>query len=269
MKLAVSTICCADWTFDEIYASAKDLGYKGLEIRKLGDSFYAPRMKPFLSGAIDSTFEKLQKAGIEIPILSSSAVIGKPGLAGEAVAEIADYLVLAKKLGVPYIRVLVGSRPDDSDCNLASARETIEEMCGIVDGSGVKLLIETNSVFSDTVLLKELLDDIASPSLGALWDINYPYRFFGESPEETVATLGDHICFVHLKDSIEKGERIEYRLMGHGDLPLSDSLRALKRSGYQGYLSFEWVPKWSSELVEPGIVMAQYASYMQRELKKI
>lgn len=269
MKLSVSTICCADWKFEDIYASAKDLGYKGIEIRKLDDIFYAPRMRPFLPASVDATAEKLRNAGIEVSLLASSAVIGKPGLADEAAAEISDYAALAKKLGAGYIRVLAGSRPDDNDFDLTLAKKTLEMMCSAVEGSGADLLIETNSVFSDTSMLKELLDDIGCEQLGALWDINYPFRYFDETPSLTVETLGEYIRFVHLKDSVEKDNRIEYRLMGHGDLPVSDSLKALKRMGYDGYLSFEWVPKWSSELVEPGIVMAQYASFMQREMKKL
>ena len=269
MKLAVSTICCADWKFEDIYASAKDLGYKGIEIRKLDGVFYAPRMRPFLPAAVETTMNKLAAAGMEIPLLAGSAVVGKPGLAAEALSEISEYAELAAKIGAQYIRVLAGSRPDDNDCDIDSARSTLKEMCLIAEKKEVNLLVETNSIFSDTQLLKEILDEIASPRLGALWDINYPYRFFGETPRQTTEILKDYICFVHLKDSLEKEDRIEYKLMGHGDLPVFEALTALKQIGFSGYLSFEWVPKWSSELVEPGIVMAQYASFMQREIKKL
>ena len=269
MKLGVSTSCCYDWNFDDIYASAKDLGFQGLEIRRLGDSAYAPRMKPFLDSNIADTILRLSKVGLEIAMLSSSAVVGKEGLVTEALAEVKEYCKLAAKLDTKYIRVLAGTRPDDYDCDFDLVIETLTEMCDIAEQHDVSILVETNSIFSDVTLLKEALDLVARDNIGAVWDINYPYRLFDESPSTTVEILGDYIKYVHTKDSVSKGDDIEYRLMGHGDLPIGDVLRALKKRNYKGYLSFEWVPKWSSELVEPGIVMAQYAGYMQRELRKL
>ena len=269
MKLSVSTSCCSDWNFDEIYSTAKDLGYSGIEIRKLGDSVYAPRMKIFAPEAIDITIEKLSDAKMELTMLASSAVVGKAGLVEEALSEVREYSQLAKKLGVSYIRVLAGSRPDDYNCDLDLTIDTLVEMCSIAGECGVSILVETNSIFSDSTLLKEVLDLVNNPYLGVVWDINYPYRYFDESAASTVETLKEYIKFVHIKDSLAKGEEIEYRLLGHGDLPVDEVLTSLKSIGYKGYLSFEWIPKWSSELVEPGIVIAHYASYMQRLLKKI
>jgi len=268
MKLGVSTSCCFDWDFWDICATAKDLGFKGLEIRKLKDSVYAPRMKPFLDTSIEATLTRLKQVGLDIAMLSSSAVVGKEGVVDEALSEVRAYTRLASRLNTPFIRVLAGSRPDDYDCDLDLVIDTLLEMCNVAAENDTTILLETNSIFSDVTLLKEVLDLVNQPNIGAVWDINYPYRFFDESPFTTVDILKDYIKFVHTKDSVANGDDIEYRLMGHGDLPISDVIAALRTIDYQGYLSFEWVPKWSSELVEPGIVMAQYAGYMQRALKK-
>lgn len=269
MKLGVSTSCCFDWKFEDILATAKDLGYSGIEIRKLGDSVYAPRMKPFTDRDLEQTIAKMNQIGIAIAMLASSAVVGKEGLTHEAVDEVKQYTELAKKIGIPYIRVLAGLRPDDYDCDLDLVIDMLLEMCTIAEKDNLSILVETNSIFSDTTLLKEVLDLVDRENIGVVWDINYPYRYFDESPFTTVDILKKYIKYVHTKDSVANGDDIEYRLMGHGDLPISDVIRALRSIGYNGYLSFEWIPKWSSELVEPGIVMAQYAGFMQRELKKI
>ena len=268
MKLGVSTSCCYDWDFDIIYTSAKDLGYNGIEIRKLADSVYAPRMKPFREAVIATTIQKLVAIGIEIPLLASSAVVGKEGLVEESIAEVEAYTTLAEKLKTQYVRVLAGTRPDDYDCDFELLVDTLSEMCDIAARRDVSILVETNSIFSDATLLREMLDIVKKPNLGVLWDINYPYRYFNESPKATVDILKENIKFVHIKDSVAKGDGVEYRLMGHGDLPIGEVITALGTIGYTGYLSFEWIPKWSSELVEPGIVMAQYIGFMQRELRK-
>ncbi|MCL1831094.1 MAG: sugar phosphate isomerase/epimerase [Oscillospiraceae bacterium] len=269
MKLGISSSCCFDWSFEDIYTTAKDLGYTGLEIRRLGDSVYAPRMKPFLDTAIDSTITRLKQIGIEIPILSSSAVLGKPDRIEEALAEVKDYCQLAERLNTPYVRVLAGSSPDDYDCDMESAIDTLIYMCGIAAVHGVSVLVETNSIFSDVTILKQTLELTGCSNLGVVWDINYPYRYFDESPSKTVGILGEYIKYVHTKDSLASGDSFEYRLMGHGDLPIDEVLRSLKNIGYTGYLTFEWVRSWNHELVEPGIVIAQYISYMLRALKNL
>lgn len=41
MKICFSTLGCPDWSWEEILAAAKDLGYDGIELRGLGNEIYA------------------------------------------------------------------------------------------------------------------------------------------------------------------------------------------------------------------------------------
>ena len=43
MKLAFSTIGCPDFDWPDIYSMAKDFGFRGIEIRGLGEEIFAVR----------------------------------------------------------------------------------------------------------------------------------------------------------------------------------------------------------------------------------
>ena len=140
--------------------------------------------------------------------------------------------------------------------------------------TGVTLLIETNGVYSDTKRLKKLLDRVNMREVAALWDIHHPYRFANESPEETVANLGSYIKYVHVKDSVmtvgDDGKPvIKYKMMGYGDMPIPEMLRALRSIGYEGYISLEWVKRWAREIEDCGIVFPQFASYMREHIDEV
>ena len=70
------------------------------------------------------------------------------------------------------------------------------------------------------------------------------YRCGGESPHET-ANLGSYIKYVQVKDSVMVDDKVQYRMMGEGDLPITEMLDALVDIGYDGYISLEWVKRWA------------------------
>ena len=110
------------------------------------------------------------------------------------------------------------------------------------------LLVETNGVYADTARLRDLLERMESDNVGALWDMHHPYRFAGESPEQTVQNLGAYIKYTHIKDSVMEDGKVVYRLMGEGDLPMDAMMRALRSINYEGYVSLEWVKRYAPDL---------------------
>src|SRR5699024_556435 len=119
---------------------------------------------------------------------------------------------------------------------------------------------ESNGVYSDTKRLRALLDKVNLPSVAALWDVHHPYRWAGETPAQTVEHLGSYIKYVHMKDSVMVDGQVEYRMMGQGDMPLTEMLDRLTAMGYDGYISLEWVKRWMAELSDAGIVFPQFAN---------
>lgn len=266
MKLSFSTLGCPDWTFSDIFAVAADLRYDGIEIRGIADQIYAPKIGVFSDDKIAATKEKLAEAGIEIPTLTSGAyLIGNDNIA-ESIKETQDYILLAEKLGTPYVRMMGEKTPDPviSDIDLEDVRKNYTALADFADDHGVKLLLETNACFANTKLLSEFYTSVDSNGKGILWDIHHPVRYFNETPAETAANIGSHVRHVHVKDSVVgTNGKLTYMLTGYGSLPVEDCVKVLSLLGYDGYLSYEWVKRWSRDLADPGIAIYQYIDYMR------
>ena len=235
MKLAFSTLGCPDFSWSDIYSMAKDLGYSGIEIRGLGKDIFAVQAQPFTGEQLNHTIEKLTSLRLEIPCLSSGCCLKFEEKAEENYMEILQYIKLASKLNTPYIRILADIEPHvtgevDDHVVLQQLRSLIPE----AEKHGVTLLVETNGVYADTNLLRELLEQVASDSVAALWDVHHPYRHAGEAPGQTVQNLGAYIKYVHIKDSIVENGIVKYGLMREGDLPIEGMLKALESSNYEG-----------------------------------
>ena len=269
MKFAFSTVGCPDYQWSDVYSMAKDLGYVGIEVRGLGREFSTFNMQPFSEGEVGLTVKKLAELRLSIPCLSSGCVLKFADKREENLAQLKDYIHLAQKLNCPYVRVMgdYGAAPDgDVDDEVVASQ--LRELIPLAEECGVTLLLETNGVYADTARLRDLLTDLASDNVAALWDMHHPYRFMHESPEQTLQNLGTYIKHVHIKDSVIQDGRLVYRLMGDGDLPIADMMMALRSINYEGYVSLEWVRYWNRDMYDAGVVFPQYIHYMEAFMDK-
>lgn len=264
MKLSFSTIACPEWDFyREIFSAAKDLGYNGIEIRGIGKDLYAPDMPLFAKEQLSATKKALKDANIEISCLASGASLGAKGEKESALIEVKEYIDLAEKLGVRYVRVMPTSNPYPDECDIEQIKELYKELAFYGASKNVTPLMETNGIFCDTKLLKEFFEEINESNIGALWDINHPVRYNKETAAQTITNIGQYIKYVHIKDSIEENGKTVYKLVGKGDLPIKEVVSGLQKLGYNGYLTLEWVRRWNKNLEEPGWVLPYYISYMR------
>ncbi len=258
MKIAFSTLCCPNYEWKDIYTMAKDLGFDGIEIRHIRED----SASPFSPEKCEKTSEKLKKLHIEVPCLSTGGCV-KLDNWQENKDEIITYIKVASKLGAKYIRILADkdAAPEgEVDDSLIVSR--MNELIPYAEESNVTLLIETNGVYADTARLCNLLNEIASDRVAALWDIHHPYRFFGEAPETTLTNLGAYIKHVHVKDSVMENGKVVYKIMGEGDLPINEIMLALRSINYEGFITLEWVKRWSPELCDAGIIFPKFIEYM-------
>ena len=264
VKISFSTVACPDFSWVDIYSMAKDLGFDGIEIRGIGDEISAVKAQPFCEQKLSATIKKLGELRLEIPCLDAGCCLKEADKHDEAVSEIKEYIELAVKLNTPYVRVLADKDPEPvDDVNDEYVISVLKEVAAIAEQyDNITLLVETNGVYSDTMRLKRLLDKTGSDRVAALWDIHHPYRYMGESPEETIRNIGSYIKHVHVKDSIMKLDKPMYKLMGEGDMPLHNVFTALQEIKYSGYISLEWVKRWDRELQNAGIVFPHFAHYM-------
>lgn len=265
MKLAFSTLGCPDFTWSDIYSMAKDFGFDGIEMRGLGNDIFSVRAQPFRADQIDKTIANLKRMRLEIPCLSTGCVLKDEENWSATKAEIEEYIRLAEKLGAKYIRLL-GDRNADAEGPVDDevVLRALRDVTPYAEAHNVTLLVETNGVYADTNRLRDLLVRVESDNVAALWDLHHPYRFANEKPETTIQNLGVYIKHIHIKDSVMVDGKVQYKIMGEGDLPVESMIRALRSVNYEGYISLEWVKNTAPDLQSAGIVFPHFANYMEQ-----
>ena len=270
MKLAFSTLGCPGWSWEEIYATAKDLGLNGIEIRGLENEMFAPEAKPFRQENFDKTMAMLKAGKMELPMLTSGANLADRENRGRYLTEGKSYIDLAQRTGASFVRVLGDLAPSPSGfVDLTLVKANYLDLCEYAADKGVHVLIETNGVLADSNVMASFMEGVDHPNAGVLWDIHHPWRFFHEAPEDTVSRIGRYVQYVHIKDSVMKNGQVSYRMLGYGDLPVLDMLKQLHALGYDGYVSLEWVKRWNPDLQEPGVVFSHFVSYMGYLIRSI
>ncbi|MDR3313297.1 MAG: AMP-binding protein [Oscillospiraceae bacterium] len=254
MKLAFSSLGCPELSWQDMTSLAKDYGFHGIELRG-----YEGTPAEELLRALG----KLRTGRLEISCVSAFHSLQYPAKRAQALVEARNAIALAKALGAGFVRILGDRTAEPCDpVDDAEVAEAVRSLLPLAEESGVTLLIESNGAFSDTKRLAALLATLGSDSVGALWDLHHPYRFGGESPAETVANLGAFIKYVHCKDSLVTDGKVQYKMMGEGDLPMEGFFRALRSINYEGYLSLEWLKRYAPELEEAGVVFPHFVNFI-------
>ncbi|MBR7110253.1 MAG: AMP-binding protein [Clostridia bacterium] len=265
MKIAFSTLGCPDFDWNEMCSMAKDLGFSGIELRGLGGNMFSVKGNVFSDGEIEKTVQDLKKRNLEIPCISSGCALCYADKKEETAQEIKKYIDLAQKVGASYIRLLGEETAEPkADVDDDVVLDTLRLIIPYAEEKGVTLLIETNGAYADTKRLAKLLNSAKSDFVGALWDVHHPYRYFGESPEKTVENLGAHVKYTHVKDSVMTDGKVEYKLMGEGDVPVDKMMRALASINYEGYVTLEWLKKYAPYLLREAVVFPHFANYMEK-----
>jgi fatty-acyl-CoA synthase len=262
MKLTFSTLGCPELDWAETCAMAKDTGFAGFEVRDLGEETFD--YHAFRPENRDKIKAQMKQQGIVISCFSSDLALRDPALSERARMEIRNYIDLAAAMGTEFVRVLADeSAQPVHDVDDEIVLGTLRELAPYAEAKGVTLLIETNGVYCDTSRLRDLLTNVKSDAVGALWDIHHPYRWGGETPEKTVQNLGSLIKYAHFKDSIaDAGGAIKYKLMGEGDLPVGDAVNALRSIDFNGFISFEWLRRYSTDSEDSGVAFPHFVNYM-------
>ena len=269
MKLAFSTIGCPEWSWNEIMEAAIDMRIDGIEIRGVEDELNALRIGVFQDENKEKTLHGLKSRDIEIPMMATSICLGQLVDGGVDMEEARQAVDFAAKIGIPFIRTLISLPPQPEAVDELAAQRRYQQLCQYAKGKNICVLIETNGILADSSKMARFLEGADPASSGVLWDIHHPYRFFHETPAQTYKTLGDKIKYVHVKDSAMVQGKVEYRMMGFGDVPVFDAVKILHQNGYSGYITLEWVKRWHPTLREPDVVFYHFQSYMETLLTEI
>ncbi len=245
MKLSFSTNRWNGLKLDEFVEIAKEYKFKGIELHNV---------KEIDVKTATQFYHKIIEYGLEISCMD---MVNDASVCDfEIIKEEFDKCVeICKILRAKYIRVKA------TEDNEAKVKEFIDYAISVAEENNIVILVETVGVFSDTAKLRSFLNQYASDFLCALWDLHYPYRVCGESPEKTVENLGAYIKHIHIKDSDGKDV---FTFVGEGTLPIPQFMNALRSINYDNFISIEWDPKWDEDVADADIIFPHFVSYMSR-----
>ncbi|KRE98433.1 hypothetical protein ASG89_05350 [Paenibacillus sp. Soil766] len=274
MKLSFSTLPCEGWSVDLLIASCQTLGYTGIELKE--DHLNAVSLATPEAELVQIA-AKFRQAGITITNIGSKIILnGIRSDEEKALTELKQIIGMASVLGAKGVRIFLGSylrfveqrvQPKDEVQIIAY----VQEACDYALANGVEIWLETHNEYSTGAVLNQFLQRVDRTNCKVIYDIIHPYEF-GEKPEDTIRLLGDRCAHVHMKDGVPfedaKIHEWKYTPIGEGQLPLRSIVSLLLGSGYDGYFSFEWEPKWRPELKELQLevpsVLADYVTYMKQ-----
>ena len=256
MKISFTTLGCPTWDLDTICAKGRQYGYDGLDFRGLQGELDITRLAAFTSGVAE-TRRKLDNAGLQVSGISSSIRVCEPDKRQANIEEAKRTIAVAQSLGCPNVRVFGGgdlakhSRLQLADMGCGE----VESLLALDGAQSLHWLFETHDNWIKSTDCRLLLERIANPAFGALWDIGHTPRVGGETPQETYAAIGPRVGYTHVKDAVfdpqhklamQDGWR--YVAPGTGQLPLAEAVALLKQNGYDGWLLFEHEKRWHPEL---------------------
>ncbi|HEY4412628.1 MAG TPA: sugar phosphate isomerase/epimerase family protein [Gaiellaceae bacterium] len=234
--IAFSNLAAPEWTLERTVAAVHQLGYDGLELRLLdGEPIDVLGLSASTRRGVASML-----ADVSLVCLDTSIE-----LAGDFERTLPAAVELAREWGTDTVRVFGGDVADLED--VARRLEPLLE-------PDVTVALETHDHFASAARVAELLALVPSRSLAAIWDLHHPTRM-GESPEDVVRLLGPAIRLVHVKDARRRGDEWDLVPLGDGDVPVRESLDALRANGYDGWFTVEWEKRWHPELAEPELAL--------------
>ncbi|WP_244510146.1 sugar phosphate isomerase/epimerase [Rhizobium sp. AC27/96] len=262
IKLAFSTLGCADLELDEALALAARHGLDAIEIRALGGtidlvSYFTER---FASPA--GLARALAASPVKVCAFNTSLRI--VGATSQAKEEFLRYLPWAEAAGVKSLRVFDGGESGDAG-ELAEALETLQwwRETARREGFVAEMVVETHDCLVRLDPIARFLE--AAPDCALLWDTHHTWRKGGHDLLETWKLVRNNTRHLHVKDSISKpGPKLPYSyvLPGSGEFPMAALRRALAADGYAGVMSLEWEKLWHAEL--PSLDLALQAARQNR-----
>ena len=252
MKLCFSTLGCYDYSLEDIIKLAKTYSVDALEIRGIGgvmDNFAIPE---FSEESATATVRRLADEGISILSLGTSCSFHAPEKREAMVESAKGQILIAKRLGAPYVRLFGNNLTEDRDACFERVGTALAEIADFAAGEGVTALLEIHGDYNSIENVKPLFDIVGERAgFGIIWDVAHSDKVYGENWQGFYEFIRPYIKHVHLKDH-KDGTLV---LPGEGVIPIRPIVDRLLADGYDGYFSLEWEKKWHPEIgnIEPAM----------------
>jgi sugar phosphate isomerase/epimerase len=271
--LSFSTLGCPDWSFQQITDFAMQHGYSGIEMRGLQRQMDLPQCPEFSTPESRIKTMALMKAkGLQFVGLGSSANLHTEGEdRAKNLSDAKRFIDLAQQIRCPYVRVFPNSFPKEREksATLQLIKDGLKTLGEYASGKNVTVLLETHGDVVWTVDLLNIIQGVPHQSVGLIWDISNMWTVTKEDPAEVYRQLKPYIRHTHIKDAKLVNGKLQYTLLGEGEVPIFKAISELAKGGYAGYYSFEWEKLWHPEIAEPEVALAHYPMAMKAQLRKI
>ncbi|MDD4773628.1 MAG: sugar phosphate isomerase/epimerase [Eubacteriales bacterium] len=264
MKTCVSSYSFGDYINENklglwgLIDKVADLGFDGIEFSEGAWS----------NGLSIDTAKKIKehaaKRGLEIVsyCVGADFINGSGGNLKEETTRLHKQIDFAAAMGVKNMRhdVTGGFRGRKYSIGYDDALPVLIEGCREVtkyaEQQGVGTMTENHGFFSqDSNRIEKLINGTGHPNFGALIDIGN-FMCADEDPAIAVGVMAPYAKHVHAKDFHFKngeeinpgagwfmtraGNYIRGAIIGHGNAKVYQSIQALRRVGYDGYISIEF-----------------------------
>lgn len=266
MKFAVSTYSLSslvgkgEATEKELIKIAAELGFDGIEFAEI----HAPEGTSKLSYAKELR-EECEKQGIESVQYSVGAdfIYGSDGDLSEEIERLKKEVDVAEALGVKGMRHDATGGYKNGEEKYKGFRQALpriiegyKTVTGYAKKKGIKTMIENHGYFcQDSDRVEAIITGVSDENFGALIDIGN-FLCADENPVTAVGRLANFASYVHAKDFHFKsgnelapidgffktrgGNYLRGAVLGHGNVPVLQTLKILKDSGYDGFITLEF-----------------------------
>jgi L-ribulose-5-phosphate 3-epimerase len=146
-----------------------------------------------------------------------------------------------KRFEIGLLSTHIGFVPSSSDPKYNTMVDRINEICSILNGESMGLLMETGQEQAPELL--QFLNDLRLRNVFVNFDPANMILYGAGDPIEAIRTLGRHIRHVHVKDATASdqpgtkwGTEVPF---GEGEVPPQQFAEALESVGYHGPLVIE------------------------------
>lgn len=273
LKLSFSTLGCPDWEFPSIVKFAVEHGYTGIELRGIQRELDLTKTAPFNSNeSRAASIALMHRNGLQFVGLGSSATLHFADAATRKknLDEGRRFIDLAQQINCPFVRVFPNNFPKDQDrqTTLQLITSGLLELADYAKHTNITVLMETHGDLVKSNDILTIMQAAENPNVGLVWDVANMWNVTKEPPVEVYEKLKKYIRHTHIKDSKMADGKLQYTLLGKGEVPIFDAINKLRNNKYNGYYSFEWEKLWHPEIAEPEIALADYPVVMKQHLLK-
>ena len=244
----------------DVIGAAKEAGFQAIEF-----STIAVPEGQTLAAYADALRQEARQVGLPIAnyTIGADFLNGSGGDLQAEIKRVQGEVDIAERLGVPGMRhdatggfAAGHTGPTGFDDALPRLAEGCRAVTEYAAKKGIRTMVENHGFFcQDSARVEKLVNAVGHPNFGILADLGNFYCV-DENAGQAVGRLARHVFHAHAKDFHIKpgngfnpgegwflsrgGNFLRGAIIGHGDVPLLQALRALKRSGYNGVLSIEF-----------------------------